>query len=52
MPTVLRRAAVLLAMLLSLLWAPQAAAVEGTAEPVFINEIHYDNAGTDSGELM
>ncbi len=33
--------------------APQAAgAVPGTASPVFVNEIHYDNTGTDAGELV
>ena len=29
-----------------------AAAYTQTAAPVFINELHYDNAGTDAGEAV
>ncbi len=50
-----RRAAAPLAvfaLLLPLLTATGAAAVDGPAGPVFINEIHYDNVGTDTGEFI
>ncbi|MEM9611841.1 MAG: ExeM/NucH family extracellular endonuclease [Actinomycetota bacterium] len=43
----------ILALLVSMLVGPApAAAVTGAAEPVFINELHYDNAGADVGEFV
>ncbi|CAN5220857.1 hypothetical protein BH20ACT8_BH20ACT8_08660 [soil metagenome] len=42
----------LAACLLPLAPAAPAAAVEGATSVVFINELHYDNAGTDEGEAV
>lgn len=36
----------------SSLWATPAAAFTQSPAPVFINEIHYDNTGTDAGEAV
>lgn len=46
------RRALVAALTLALLTALQPAARLHAATPVFINEIHYDNAGTDSGEAI
>jgi predicted extracellular nuclease len=45
-------APVLLAPLAVASIATPAAAVPGTGSPVWINEIHYDNVSTDSGEAI
>jgi hypothetical protein len=42
----------LAACLVPLAPAAPAAAVEGATSVVFINELHYDNAGTDEGEAV
>lgn len=43
---------VCLALLVALLVPTPAQAIDGSASLVFINEIHYDNAGTDVGEAI
>ena len=57
LPVRLRRAPVAILSVLAvvatgLVVAAPAHAVPGAGSPVFINEIHYDNVGTDSGEAI
>lgn len=44
--------AAVIALVASLLVATPASAVDDPSAPVFINELHYDNTGTDVGEFV
>ncbi|MDQ3723671.1 MAG: ExeM/NucH family extracellular endonuclease [Actinomycetota bacterium] len=49
----MRRRIFLFAVLAALASPPMTASAQsGAASPIFINEIHYDNAGTDAGEAI